>query len=111
MLSALGISSSAVLAGPSTLGTQKKSKKPVSNSLFTCYNTLMKINNFNLAMDASDGIFAYYLCGVLTSCHESGSTCPDPEAEALSYLQTFYPEALEKAEADELNLTSELELS
>ena len=71
----------------------------------------MKQSNFNLAMDASDGIFAYYLCGVLTSCHESGSTCPDPEAEALSYLTTFYPEALEKAEADELNATSQLELS
>ena len=71
----------------------------------------MKESNFNLAMDASDGIFAYFLCGVLTSCHESGSKCPDPEAEALSYLTTFYPEALEKAEADELNATSELELS
>ena len=71
----------------------------------------MKINNFNLAMDASDGIFAYYLCGVLTSCHESGSTCPDPEAEALSYLQTFYPEVLAKEDADANNKTPELELS
>ena len=66
---------------------------------------------FNLAMDASDSIFAYYLSGVLTACHEAGSKCPDPEAEALSYLQTFYPEALAKAEADELNKTSALELS
>ncbi len=71
----------------------------------------MKESNFNLAMDASNGIFAYYLCGVLKACHESGSTCPDPEAEALSYLQTFYADALAKAEADENNLTSELELS
>ncbi len=67
---------------------------------------------FNLAMDASDSIFAHYLCGVLTACHEAGSKCPDPEAEALSYLKTFYPEALaEKQEADENNATPELELS
>jgi len=71
----------------------------------------MKESNFNLAMDASDGIFAYYLCGIMNVCHESGSRCPDPEAEGLSYLQTFYPEVLAKAEADELNQTSELELS
>ena len=72
----------------------------------------MKESNFNLAMDASDGIFAYYLSGVLTACHEAGSKCPDPEAEALSYLKTFYPEALaEKQEADENNSTPELELS
>ena len=42
MLSALGISSSAVLAGLTTLGTQKKSKKVLSKSLLTCYNTRMK---------------------------------------------------------------------
>ena len=71
----------------------------------------MNESNFNLAMDASDGIFAYFLCGVMTTLFESGSKCPDPEAEALSYLQVYYPEVLEKAEADELNLTSELELS
>ena len=71
----------------------------------------MNESNFNQAMDLSDSIFAYYLCGVLTSLFESGSKCPDVEAEALSYLQTFYPEALEKAEADANNKTSELELS
>jgi len=67
--------------------------------------------NFNLAMEASDGTFAYYISGVLTACHEAGSKCPDPEAEALSYLQTFYPEALEKAEAEENNSTPEWSLS
>jgi len=65
----------------------------------------MKESLFNLAMDASDGVFAYYLCGIMNVLSESGSPCPDPEAEALSYLQTFYPEVLEKEEADELNLT------
>ena len=70
------------------------------------------INYFNLAMELSDGIFAYYICGVLKACHESGSVCPDPEAEALSYLQTFYADALaEKAEADANNAIPELELS
>jgi hypothetical protein len=40
------------------------------------------------------------------------ATCPDPEAEALSYLETFYAEALaEKQEADANNATPELELS
>ena len=67
--------------------------------------------NFNLAMDASDGVFAYFLCGVLTSLFEADAPSPDVEAEALSYLQTFYPEALAKAEADENNKTPELELS
>ena len=67
--------------------------------------------NFNLAMDASDGVFAYFLCGILTTCHENGSKCPDPEAEALSYLQVYYPEALEKAEADDNNSTPEWSLS
>ena len=69
------------------------------------------INYFNLAMELSDGIFAYYICGVLKACHESGSVCPDPEAEALEYLTKFYPEALAKAEADELNKTPNHQLS
>ena len=71
----------------------------------------MKQSTFNLAMDASNGVFAYFLCGVMTSLFESGSKCPDPEAEALSYLQVYHSEALEKAEADENNATPELELS
>ena len=71
----------------------------------------MKKSNFNLAMDESHNVFAYYLCGIMNVLSESGSPCPDPEAEALEYLTKFYPEALEKEEADELNATSELELS
>ena len=67
---------------------------------------------FNLAMDASDGIFAYYLAGVLTTGFRNGNTCPDPEAEALSYLKVFYAEALaEKLEADANNATPEWSLS
>ena len=49
---------------------------------------------FSLAMDTSNGLFAYYLCGIMKAVHEGHGTCPDPEAEALSYLQTFHPEAL-----------------
>jgi len=71
----------------------------------------MKESNFNRAMDLSDGIFAYYLCGVLTSCHENGNLCPDPEAEALSYLQTFYPHVLVKDEANESNSSNPLQWS
>ena len=67
---------------------------------------------FNLAMDLSNNMFAYHLCGLMTVCHESGSVCPSPEAEALSYLKTFHAEALaEKLEADANNATPELELS
>jgi len=71
----------------------------------------MKENNFNRAMDLSDGIFAYYLCGVLTSLFESGAKCPDVEAEALSYLRTYYPHVLVKDEADELNSSNPLQWS
>jgi len=67
--------------------------------------------NFNLAMDVSNGVFAYYLCGVMNVLSENGSPCPDPEEEALAYLEILYPEALAKAEADENNKTPELELS
>jgi len=67
---------------------------------------------FNLAMDLSNNMFAYHLCGLMTVCHENGNLCPSPEAEALSYLETFHAEALaEKQEADANNATSELELS
>ena len=70
------------------------------------------MNYFNLAMDLSDNMFAWHLCGVMTACSEAGSVCPDPEAEALSYLETFYAEALaEKLEADANNATPEMELS
>ena len=73
MLSALGISSSAVLAGRYTLGTQKKSKKVLSKSLLTCYNTPMKeisytiLNPFsaqsimdNVPSDRLDEMVAYF---------------------------------------------------
>ena len=67
---------------------------------------------FNLAMDLSNNMFAYHLCGVMTTMHHNNMHCPDPEKEALSYLKTFHAEALaEKLEADANNKTSELELS
>ncbi len=60
----------------------------------------MNQSNTSLAMDLSSGFFAYHLIGVMTACSEAGSVCPDPEAEALNYLQIFYPEALEAEEAN-----------
>ena len=64
-------------------------------------------SNTSLAMKASRGYFAYHLIGTMSACHELGMVCPDPEKEALQYLQTFHPEALAKAlakaEADENN--------
>ena len=62
-------------------------------------------DNTTLAMDASNGMFAYHLFGVMKACFEAGSLCPDPEAEALSYLQVFHAEVLEAEEADYNNKT------
>ena len=41
----------------------------------------------------------------MKACFEAGSLCPDPEAEALSYLQVFHAEVLEAEEADYNNKT------
>jgi hypothetical protein len=66
-------------------------------------------DNTSLAMDASNGMFAYHLIGVMTAAHELGMITPDPEAEALSYLQTFHAEeatawgVFEREEAKENN--------
>jgi hypothetical protein len=70
------------------------------------------MNYFNLAMDLSDSVFAYHLCGVLTATNHNNLPCPDPEKVAREYLEIFYAEALaEKLEADENNATPEWSLS
>tara|TARA_R100001244_G_scaffold38160_1_gene34612 strand:- start:185 stop:391 length:207 start_codon:yes stop_codon:yes gene_type:complete len=61
--------------------------------------------NFNLAMDLSNNMFAFHLCGVMSSLHENNLPCPNPEKEALEYLKLYHSEELEKLEADELNST------
>ena len=67
---------------------------------------------FNLAMDLSNNMFAYHLCGVMHSLNQNTLPCPDPEKEALEYLETFHAEALaEKQEADANNATPEWSLS
>ena len=71
----------------------------------------MNESNFNLAMDASDGVFAYYLCGVLTSLFESGSKCPDVEKEAAEYMKVYYPHILVEDEANENNSSNPLQWS
>ena len=75
------------------------------------YNVPMKRSLFNQAMDLSDGTFAYHLCGVMIAIHEGGGMCPDPEAEALRYLEVYYPEALAKEDADENTSSNPLEWS
>ena len=45
-------------------------------------------------MELTNNKFAYHLCGVMTFCAENGKLCPDPEAEAVSYLETFHSDAL-----------------
>ncbi len=67
---------------------------------------------FNLAMDLTDGIFAYHMCGVLITTNRNNLPCPCPEKLALEYLETFYAEELaEKLEADANNTTPEWSLS
>ena len=67
---------------------------------------------FNLAMELSDNVFAWHLCGVLTSTNHNNLPCPDPEKVARVYLETFYAEELaEKLEADANNETPEWSLS
>jgi len=60
-----------------------------------------KTNYFSLAMDLSNNMFAFHLCGVLTHLSNVDGLAPDPEAEALGYLKTFHPEALEEDEPSE----------
>jgi hypothetical protein len=65
----------------------------------------MNTSNFNLAMTLSDGIFAYFLCGVMTSLFESGAPCPNPDDEALAYMKIHHADALAKEDADANNET------
>ena len=74
----------------------------------------MKESHFNRAMDLSDGIFAYHLCGVLEATHHNNLPCPNPEKVALEYLQVYYPHVLlpeEKEEADANNSSNPLQWS
>jgi len=62
-------------------------------------------NAFNIAMELSDGTFAYYLCGVLNTLSDNGDKAPVPEEEAAEYLDTFHEgwrEVEAEAEAQEL---------
>ncbi len=70
------------------------------------------MNYFNLAMELSDNVFAWHLCGVLTATNHNNLPCPDPEKVAREYLEIFYAEELaEKLEADANNATHEWSLS
>ena len=70
------------------------------------------LSYFDLAMELSDNVFAWHLCGVLTSTNHNNLPCPDPEKVARQYLETFYAEELaEKLEADANNATPEWSLS
>jgi hypothetical protein len=70
------------------------------------------LNYFNLAMELSDNVFAWHLCGVLTATNHNNLPCPDPEKVAREYLEIFYAEELaEKLEADANNATPEWSLS
>ena len=65
----------------------------------------MKQSLFNLAMDLSNNMFAYHLCGVMQSMHRNNHHCPDPEKEALDYLKLYHADELAAEEARENNET------
>ena len=60
-------------------------------------------DNTSLAMDASNGMFAYHLIGVMKAVSEGHGTCPNPEDEALDYLRVYHADLLEAEEAKENN--------
>ena len=67
---------------------------------------------FNLAMELSDNVFAWHLCGVLEVLPRNNLPTPDLEKVAREYLEVFYAEELaEKLEADANNATPEWSLS
>ena len=56
-------------------------------------------------MDLSNNMFAFHLCGVLTSLNENNLPAPNPEKEALEYLQLYHADELAAEEARENNET------
>ena len=79
---------------------------------------LSKYENAALAMELSDGLFAWHLIGTMTAICERDETvahymprlCPDPEEVALEYLQTQYPNELKKKYESTLDATPEVEV-
>ena len=58
------------------------------------------LDYLRLAMNASEGIFAWHLFGVLNAMHDARHLTPRPADIAREYLATFHAEALESAEAE-----------
>ena len=50
---------------------------------------------YEIAMDLSNGMFAWHLFGVLTSLHESEGLAPDLEEVALEYLRIYHHDSSE----------------
>ena len=59
-----------------------------------------EIDYLRIAMDESDGMFAWHFFGVVGATHASdwNHTCPNPQNEASEYLATFHADALAEAE-------------
>jgi len=57
------------------------------------------INYLRLAMDSSDGMFAWHLFGVCNAVHGGGHVLKEsPDEHAREYLAIFHSEALTQAE-------------
>tara|TARA_R110002051_G_scaffold312389_2_gene387533 strand:- start:938 stop:1159 length:222 start_codon:yes stop_codon:yes gene_type:complete len=70
----------------------------------------MKDNNgidyIKLAMDLSNGSFAWTFIGCCRTVYKWGMKPVSPDAEARDYLLTFHAEALESAEANSLETST-----
>ena len=56
------------------------------------------LDYLRLAMNASEGIFAWHLFGVLNAMHDAHHPTPRPADIAREYLATFHAEALKSNE-------------
>jgi len=74
---------------PFTTYDEKFLKIVLDRGLNIWYNRDMN-NAFKIAMELSNGSFAYYLCGVLNTLSDNGDKAPVPETEAREYLDTFH---------------------
>lgn len=64
-------------------------------------------NYLRLAMEESNGYFAWHFFGVCKAVHEGGNApTQSPDEVAREYLQTFYADALESAEANSLETST-----
>jgi len=70
---------------------ENKSALTIDRAISIDYNRGMENKApHEIAMELSDGLFAWHLFGVLGACQ--GLQCPDLNEVALEYIQTKFPQ-------------------